>query len=986
MPFTKVQIDKAIKERVVGGMEIYLENNLTAHINYSVVVDYLTGNHVSLNELQPASQNNDWITLLNLLNDRGLELPYHQLVFDILRHPAMQSNYTQFIDFWLAHYALRFSDSTNFDLVLNQLYGAGNSDNDIFELFIEYRGEIPDVHVGISDSPLRSYLLRHLPKTIRHAKITVTGFSFTYSWSIIYFILLDLTNPQNALEYAIDGLINSPEQIGYICYYQNGKYLPGVINYINNQKEDSLEGIAAKFALAFNLYTIDGANAGLLHEVSAVYLEKYLGLGQRPFWEQNLDLPDLSIPGQRYIPLSACAIHFMIGFDKENTIKKINEWLNEKVLLTYEMLYVLFFHMKEKVFPIIESAMKADLKKVSAEFLLKTIALLTENFAAEKYLPLIWNLTSTKSRQVRERVVTVLLENDGAVEEKAITLMAGKNAEGRQAAVSILGRLSTKTAKAAVQNALDIETNEVVRDLLLEAGSTEINLAVSFRFIEDMISAAGRRGRLSKPLETWLEEDQLPPLSRIDGTILHKDWIRFLFYRMSRTKTMQPDPEARYILQVIDVKKSSSFALALIDRYTQHDSKAELKWILTLAALLGNEGIVDKLRAAINKWIDEGRYKMAEYGVGALALQGSDRALRIVEWYSRKYQNKKANVGAAASAALEIAAVELGISVYELGDRIVPDFGFEGLFKSFDINGAVYRAFIDSNFKIAFFDEDNRKIKSLPAGAPQEIKEELKSIAKEVRDITKSQSSRLEYYLIIQRRWSFAKWQQFFLNNPVMFIYATKLLWGVFDNDNKLLAIFRCDEDTTLLDIDDEEIVIDESHSIAMVYPTQLSKETLTNWNERFYKLRIEPIFPQLNRKLPDLSNIDLKRKIITQFEGRPMKTESIRSTLEKCGWQKGPTGDGGMVESFRLANDLLNLCVVIEVEGVGAGYGWGAEEKLGRLYIINNATQPRYGSVYIKDENDAKLVAFNTLPEIFLNEIFAALQAIQPAQDSNQQ
>jgi hypothetical protein len=32
--------------------------------------------------------------------------------------------------------------------------------------------------------------------------------------------------------------------------------------------------------------------------------------------------------------------------------------------------------------------------------------------------------------------------------------------------------------------------------------------------------------------------------------------------------------------------------------------------------MLGNDAVVDKIRITTNRWIEEGRYKMAEHGVG----------------------------------------------------------------------------------------------------------------------------------------------------------------------------------------------------------------------------------------------------------------------------------------------------------------------------------------------------------------------------------
>jgi hypothetical protein len=589
-------------------------------------------------------------------------------------------------------------------------------------------------------------------------------------------------------------------------------------------------------------------------------------------------------------------------------------------------------------------------------------------------------MAGNKSKQLKELVANIVVTNDPDAEKKAIDLLKSKSADVRQTAALVLTYFSSPAANAAIAETLSAETSDNARDILLQALASSLPEKADDNFIKTMVAAARERGKLGKPVEAWLDENSLPSLYDHSGKQLSNEYVRFLLYRMSRVKEMRSDIEAKYILQQIDKEKAPEFALELIKLYVEKNAKPEYKYLMALAALLGNEPVVDKIRITTNKWMEENRYKMAEYGVGALALQGSNKALRWVEWYSRKYRSKKANVGAAALAALETAAEELGITAHELGDRIVPDFGFDGLFKHFTIDGDDYRAFIDSNFKIAFFNENNKKLKSLPAGAGAELKEEFKTIAKEVRDIVKSQSSRLEYYLIVQRRWSYEQWRRFFLQNPVMFIYATKLLWAVFEND-KLVKAFICNEDTSVIDINNDEISLDSTAIIGIVHPSQLDAGSLQQWKKVFFDLAIESIFPQLERKIPDMNGIDLSKCIITKFENKQMVQGSIRSTLERFGWHKGITGDGGMLQSFNLLYADGKMEAVLEIEGVGAGYGWGGDEKLGRLYIIDKTKITQRWFTYPQNDNDERLIKLRDVPSIFLNEILAAVETIRQAE-----
>ena len=264
---------------------------------------------------------------------------------------------------------------------------------------------------------------------------------------------------------------------------------------------------------------------------------------------------------------------------------------------------------------------------------------------------------------------------------------------------------------------------------------------------------------------------------------------------------------------------------------------------------------------------------------------------------------------------------------------------------------------------IEHLNEDNKKIKTIPAAAPDELKEEFKYIGKEIRDIVKSQSSRLEYYLTIQRQWTPEQWRAFFLENPVMFIYATKLVWGVFNEQEQLTTTFICNDDTSLLDEQGEEIALPENGKISIVHPGQLSPESLQSWKKLLFDYSVEQVFPQLDRPLPDMEGIDMSSRMIKKYLHTEMAVGSIRSTLE-----------------IKLLYFEKKMEAVLELDGVSVGYGWSNQERTGRLYFIDKSkVKSRYDS--IRSEDDEKLYPLHQVPPIFLAEVIGAIDRIKRAE-----
>jgi len=191
--------------------------------------------------------------------------------------------------------------------------------------------------------------------------------------------------------------------------------------------------------------------------------------------------------------------------------------------------------------------------------------------------------------------------------------------------------------------------------------------------IEARIARQAKAGALPA---AWLQAITLPPLRDVDGLPLSDDTVAYLLARQARIADIRPSLELLPLYQLIDKSSGGEFALALMQAFLGSGAEAKDRWAMTVAALLGDDRLVSLCNQQIPAWVDASRGKLAEYAVHALALLGTDAALMLVDALTLRYRVKNKNIGAAAAEAFSAAAARAGVTVEELGDRVVPWLGF----------------------------------------------------------------------------------------------------------------------------------------------------------------------------------------------------------------------------------------------------------------------------------------------------------------------
>lgn len=290
----------------------------------------------------------------------------------------------------------------------------------------------------------------------------------------------------------------------------------------------------------------------------------------------------------------------------------------------------------------------------------------------------LWALAENDSRPVREAAARALGRMGDDAIGRAAKLLKHRKADIRLVAVTTLAGVNTASALRAMEDRLDVEDNDDVREAILAALQEAWQSAGKALTREDVEARAIRNAaRVKWPPATWLASLALPSINYTSGEPVPEHMVRHLLWRQSRSQDIRPPHELKPLYGLIDRATSGGFALALLNEYIASGADAKDKWALASAALLGDDRIVPILAAQVKDWVDRGRGKLAEYAVQALALLATDRALLAIDSIAMRYSVKMKNVGAAASEAFVSAAVSLGISPEELGDKVVPWLGFE---------------------------------------------------------------------------------------------------------------------------------------------------------------------------------------------------------------------------------------------------------------------------------------------------------------------
>ncbi|WP_020005663.1 BspA family leucine-rich repeat surface protein [Brachyspira innocens] len=263
-----------------------------------------------------------------------------------------------------------------------------------------------------------------------------------------------------------------------------------------------------------------------------------------------------------------------------------------------------------------------------------------------------------------------------------------------------------------------------------------------------------------------------------------------------------------------------------------------------------------------------------------LALH-TDSKFALSLLYNVFARNKKTSIKKEAISLLNSISEKMNLELYELGFKVVYDFGFDKRGeKIIEVNDNKYKISLKNNNSVELFDINNKKeLKSIPKYFPENIKEEIKHIRKEIPNILKSQNYNLIKILISGKKYNYKFWKDIFIDNPIMNKYAYSLIWNLYDENMNFKTSFRYLGDSSYTDCNDNNVVIDENCYINLSSVFDLTKEDITKWKIHLNDYEIfQPInqFPIINIDISDfnkviekLQNIEIVYSSLKAFASR---------------------------------------------------------------------------------------------------------------------
>ncbi|MDA1366100.1 DUF4132 domain-containing protein [Glycomyces algeriensis] len=431
--------------------------------------------------------------------------------------------------------------------------------------------------------------------------------------------------------------------------------------------------------------------------------------------------------------------------------------------------------------------------------------------------------------------------------------------------------------------------------------------------------------RIPKP-GAWADPGALPQVLLADRSAALPDAaVRTLMTALAMDQTERPYPGVDALAAECEPESLAAFSWGLFELWLSSGSPSKDAWAMDQLQRFADDYAVRHLTERIREWPGQSQNRKAVRGLEVLGGVGSEAALRAVHGIAQKAKFKA--LKKTATEQIEVIAERLELTLDQLGDRLVPDFGLAEESLVLDYGPRSFTIKFDEALKPYVIDDQGKRKASAPKPNAKDdpelagpAYERFAALRKELKATAAEQVKRLEGAMGTGRTWTAAEFQEFLIDHPLMWQLSSRLVWQAGD------VAFRLAEDRTLADAEDEPFELPEDAVVRLAHPLTLGDEVEV-WASVFADYEILQPFDQLARPAFALTEEERSTGVLKRFMGAKAGGGPLIGLIKR-GWKYGgPPGRGGYGLYLEFAGG--GYLYLDSKPGVHPGYGYdNAEEQ----------------------------------------------------------
>jgi hypothetical protein len=444
-------------------------------------------------------------------------------------------------------------------------------------------------------------------------------------------------------------------------------------------------------------------------------------------------------------------------------------------------------------------------------------------------------------------------------------------------------------------------------------------------WLQDLVNRITNLQRYMIP--RWVNVSELPPIW-IDSFALNRTQVESVIVALEGSTLEHCHPLVPGLLAYAKRESLDAFVCKLFDLWRSGGKSIQDKWAILAMGLFGSDLAAHKLGPMVYTWRNELKHQHVTWGLECLKAIGTPAALMELHAIAQKTRHKA--LKERVQSFLFDVAYKLNLTQEDLQDRIIPDCGLDDRGSHcFDFGTRQFELVLSNELKPMVRDATGKLKADLPKPGAKDQPDlanqaiaEWKLIKKQIAQVAKIQSLRLEQAMINGRRWQFNLLETLFVQHPLMTHLAQRLIWGIYDASGQLIDTFRVTEDRAYATIEDKDFVIEASASVGIIHPLELTVEERSTWEEVLNDYEIIQPFAQIHRPLYTLQPEEAAQTAITHFANiQFIKVEveaiALVGFLDRRGWTRGSNG-ADLYEHYKTF-ERANLTAVIQYEQVAA-------------------------------------------------------------------